>query len=155
MSFPRRKHPVHFPLVERFAQPGIVFLTVCTKGRKPILARDDVMTLLCESWHSAESWMVGRYIMLPDHLHLFCGPGHNVVRPLGQWVRYWKTLASRQWPRPEEQPIWQLVFWDTQLRRGQHYDEKWEYVRLNPVRAGLVMSPEAWPFQGELNELRW
>ena len=29
------------------------------------------------------------------------------------------------------------------------------YVRLNPVRAGLVNEADAWPHQGELNELRW
>jgi hypothetical protein len=28
-------------------------------------------------------------------------------------------------------------------------------VRRNPVRAGLVQSPDAWPFQGELHALRW
>ena len=32
---------------------------------------------------------------------------------------------------------------------------KWEYVVRNPVRAGLVNRREDWPFQGELNVLRW
>ena len=92
---------------------------------------------------------------MPNHLHLFCAPAESPERPLSQWVRYWKTLASRAWPRPEQQPVWQLDFWDTQLRRPAHYDEKWEYVRQNPVRAGLVVEPDEWPYQGELNELRW
>ena len=99
--------------------------------------------------------MVGRYIVMPDHLHLFCAPAENQPRPLGQWVRDWKTWASRRWPRPEEQPIWQLDFWDTQLRHGNHYSEKWEYVRLNPVRSGLVSESDNWMYQGELNELRF
>ncbi len=151
----RRKHPVHQTIVERFNEPSIIFLTVCTKGRKRILARTEVAALLCESWLQAESWMVGRFIIMPDHLHLFCVSAEVMERPLGQWVRYWKTLASRRWPRREEQPVWQLDFWDTQLRRPTQYDEKWEYVRQNPVRAGLVAEPEAWPHQGELHELRW
>jgi hypothetical protein len=46
-------------------------------------------------------------------------------------------------------------FLDTQLRPGMHYDEKWQYVRQNPVRAGLAADSDAWPHQGELNELRW
>jgi putative transposase len=96
----------------------------------------------------------GTFIVMPDHLHLFCATAENLTRPLGQWVRYWKTLASRRWPRRREQPIWQLDFWDTQLRRGAHYDEKWEYVRQNPVRGGLVVAADDWPHQGELNELR-
>lgn len=155
MMPPRRKHPVHQPFVERFNQPSIIFLTVCAQGRKRILASDEVVTLLRDSWQQATSWMVGRFIVLPDHLHLFCAPAENLARPLNQRVRYWKMLASRRWPRPAEQPVWQLDFWDTQLRRGTHYDEKWQYVRENPVRAQLVTEPDAWPHQGELNELRW
>jgi hypothetical protein len=41
------------------------------------------------------------------------------------------------------------------MRNEQHYHEKWEYVRLNPVRAGLAARADDWPWQGELNELRW
>jgi hypothetical protein len=41
------------------------------------------------------------------------------------------------------------------LRRGENYSDKWEYVRMNPVRAGLVADPDEWPYQGVLNELRW
>jgi putative transposase len=35
-----------------------------------------------------------------------------------------------------------------------HYDKKWEYVRQNPVRAGLVAEPDDWPHRGELQTLR-
>jgi len=60
-----------------------------------------------------------------------------------------------RWPHPEEQPIWQRDCWDTQMRRGQSYSEKWEYVRRNPVRAGLCTSADEWAFQGEMNFLTW
>jgi REP-associated tyrosine transposase len=152
---PRRKHPVHHSPMERFNEPSIIFLTDCTQERKRILASAEVALLLKDSWLQATSWMVGRFIIMPDHLHLFCAPGELPERPLAQWVRYWKTLAPRRWPRPAQQLIWQLDFWDTQLRKSAHYDEKWEYVRQNPVRAGLVRVREDWPYQGELNELRW
>ncbi len=75
--------------------------------------------------------------------------------PLRKWVQYWKALASREWPRAEEQPIWQNDVWDTQLRRGESYSAKWEYVRNNPVRHLLAASAEDWPYQGELQVLPW
>ena len=31
-----------------------------------------------------------------------------------------------------------------------HYDEKWEYIRQNPVRAGLVERVDEYPFGGSL-----
>jgi len=30
--------------------------------------------------------------------------------------------------------------------------EKWEYIRQNPVRAGLVSVPDDWPYQFQFNE---
>lgn len=62
-------------------------------------------------------------------------------------------MASRH---PVELPWrWQTDCWDTQMRSGEHYREKWEYVRHNPVRAGFVQRPEDWPWQGEPSVLRW
>jgi len=84
----------------------------------------------------------------------FCAPGDPTV-PLKAWVKYWKSMASRRWPRREEQPIWQKDFWDTQLRRDESYMEKWSYVLQSPVRNGLVAVPEDWPYAGELNVLSW
>jgi len=38
---------------------------------------------------------------------------------------------------------------------GQLLRAKWDYVKSNPVRHGLVLYPEQWPFKGELNPLSW
>ncbi len=51
--------------------------------------------------------------------------------------------------------LWQRDCWDTQIRDARHYEEKWAYVVLNPVRQSLVKTPSEWPSQGELNVLRW
>ncbi|MFB3881745.1 MAG: hypothetical protein ACE149_10800 [Armatimonadota bacterium] len=41
------------------------------------------------------------------------------------------------------------------LRSGESYGQKWEYVRMNPVRAGLVANPDDWPYQGEIVQIDW
>jgi hypothetical protein len=51
---------VHQPIVERFNEAPIIFLTVCTRNRKRILAHSEVVVLLRDSWHQATSWTVGR-----------------------------------------------------------------------------------------------
>ena len=133
----------------------IICLTVCTDKRKPILARDNVHQLLLASWQAADAWTVGRYVVMPNHIHLFCAPGSLEPVPLETWVQFWKSHSSRVWPRPTEQPVWQKSFWDTQLRRGDSYGNKWDYVLHNPVRHRLVARTEDWPYQGELNVLDW
>jgi len=41
------------------------------------------------------------------------------------------------------------------LRDGESYSQKWQYVRENPVRAGLVTCPEDWPHSGRVHEISW
>ena len=45
---------------------------------------------------------------------------------------------------------WQNGFHDHKFRTPESEQRKWEYVCLNPVRAGLVKVPEGWPFGGEI-----
>ena len=154
-DLPSRKRPIHLPPVEIPNSPIIVFVTVCAHRRKRILAQGDVKTLLLDCWQKTPGWIVGRYVIMPDHIHLFCAPSPGGDRSLDDWVRRWKSMASRRWPRPEEHPVWQRSFWDRQLRTNENYDEKWEYVKNNPVRAGLVQQANDWPFAGELCLLEW
>ncbi len=132
--------------------PTIVYVTVCTRRRAPWLATEAVHEGLCEVWTEADAWMVGRYCILPDHVHLFAGPGAHDV-PLDHWVQFWKSRFSKMALLGTGR--WEPGQWDTRLRNGESYDEKWEYVRNNPVRHGLVTHADDWPFEGELNVLDW
>ena len=39
---------------------------------------------------------------------------------------------------------------DHLLRSQESYSQKWDYVRMNPVRAKLCDAAEDWPYQGEI-----
>jgi len=148
---PTRKHPTHGV---RFVldQPTIVFDTVCTKGRRPWLANDEVHALLCEIWQDATAWLMGRYIILPDHIHFFAGATKSSIE-YDHWVTYWKSQFSKYHKNRDHR--WLTDHWDRRIRNAASYAVKWEYVRGNAVRHGLVDKPEEWPFQGEIHELRW
>jgi len=154
-SEPGRRRLPHFAPLEFPNQSILQFVTVCVAQRRPLLAREDVATLLIDCWRRANHWRVGRYVIMPDHIHLFCAPAKFPYTPLKKWVQFWRSEASRHWPRPGENPLWQRDFFDRQLRSGESYHEKWLYVLHNPVRAGLVTTPDRWPFQGEINPLSW
>lgn len=152
---PERKHPAHFATHENENRSIVVFVTVCVHRRRSLLANTNVHQLLLSAWSQADHWQIGRYVVMPDHLHFFCAPNLWPPSPLGDWIRYWKNLSTRAWKRTEEKPIWQKDFWDTQLRAGDSYARKWEYVCNNPVRRGMVARASDWPFAGEIHELRW
>jgi putative transposase len=152
-DLPQRKRPAHLPNIERHNQPIILFVTVCTSDRREILTSERVHSSLVRLWAQARQYHIGRYILMPEHLHLFCSPASREAENVKGWVAYWKRLASIE--LKELSPLWQRECWDTQLRDVGHYGDKWEYVVRNPVRKGLVSRSEDWPYQGCLNELRW
>jgi len=78
--------------------------------------------------------LIGRYVVMPDHVHFFC------AEPFGG--------ARHSLSRSISPPIWQAQFFDHILRTSDSYGEKWAYVRENPVRKGLAISWEQWPYQG-------
>lgn len=150
-----RKRPARCPLHDVGNRTNLIFITVCTHKRKRILTRPDVQDLLIQLWCDTSHWIVGRYVLMPDHLHLFCAPTCRDPKNVRDWIAFWKSRAATNWPRPREGPIWQREAWDRQVRRGESYEEKWSYTRNNPIRAGLATSLKDWPYQGELNILPW
>jgi REP-associated tyrosine transposase len=153
VAVPDRRRPAHPPVFERVNSPTIVFVTVCTARRRQVLANPDAVATLRSAWRAADTWLVGRYVVMPDHVHLFCTPRTDVT--LVRWVGFWKRMATRWWPDRDLRPVWQRDCWDTQLRTEASHDDKREYVRHNPVRHGLVRHPDEWPFEGEMNLLDW
>ena len=144
-----RKKPVHGVEILPNTQT-IVFVTICTKHRNPWLATPENHLGLRAAWSDAQAWLVGRYVLMPDHLHVFVAPG-RLEFSLENWITYWKRQFTKQ--RGVTGQHWQPNHWDTRLRSGESYDEKWSYVRENPVRAGLVATANDWPYQGEMNVL--
>ena len=92
---------------------------------------------------------------MPDHIHLFAGFGPESIS-LSAWMKSLKnaiskTLKSATFPAPH----WQRGFFDHVIRSEESYEQKWLYVRENPVRAGLVHEAEDWPYAGDIGELRY
>src|SRR5215470_14461816 len=98
MSVPVRRKPIHQPILELKGRPTVVMLTVCTAQRKRILANDRAVELVIRAWRAADVWLVGRYVVLPDHIHLFCAPcdGHSWMA-LKQWGRFWTSAVLQSW----------------------------------------------------------
>jgi REP-associated tyrosine transposase len=153
----------HLRRLERiWIDAPIYFVTTCTKNRRQFLASDEMAKVLIREWHAAHKrhgWAIGRYVIMPDHVHFFCRPELN-AKTLSEFVGNWKSWTSRKihalnLPRstPAATTLWQREFFDHVLRSSESYSEKWNYVRENPVRAGLVSAADDWPYAGEVETL--
>ena len=135
----------------------IVFITAVTIDRDPILACDRAHHILRDIWLRSpafDGWSVGRYTIMPDHVHLFARATQD-AKPLSRWVQTWKSLSSRRLMENSEvrSPVWQRDYFDRYLRSADNYTQKWNYVSENPVRKGLVQSTTDWPWKGVLEDL--
>ena len=133
----------------------IYFVTACTQGRRPLLAQEVVHeALVAYFMKGAERGVaVGRYILMPDHLHLFVAFAPQAPK-LSEWVKGLKRAVVIVLNQSGiAGPFWQRGFFDHVLRSAESYGQKWSYVQENPVRAGLATRASDWPFQGEIYPL--
>jgi putative transposase len=70
---------------------------------------------------------------------------------LGRWISALKqALAKSATLSRANGKIWEEGFFDHVLRSNESYSQKWNYVRENPMRVGLVKSAADWRYQGEI-----
>jgi putative transposase len=141
----------HLARLERvWVEPPIFFVTTCIDNRRSELANAPMHAICCEVWHNVQQscgWRVGRYVLMPNHVHFFCAPrddGRRLQVFVGKWKEWTAKYAHRRCSTTV--PLWQDEFFDHVLRSKDNYEEKWKYVRDNPVRAGLVATADDWPY---------
>ena len=87
---------------------------------------------------------------MPDHLHAIVAfPGSaSMKQVVGDWKRFLARSAGIRWQRD---------FFDHRLRDHHQTTETLAYIRMNPVRRGLVASADQWPwvFESTDREAPW
>jgi REP element-mobilizing transposase RayT len=146
-------HPAHPPPVIRANNPTVLFVTICVCPRRRILANEVAHFAMNQAWQGSTHWLVGRYMVMPDHVHFFCSPGTHQPPGIRRWSGFWKRAVGKV--DPSLKRVFQEDCWDVQIRDAAHFDEKLSYMMNNPVRAGLVESSDQWPYQGKVHEVGW
>jgi putative transposase len=109
-----REYPKIPPRLRRiFAHNPLFFVTFCTYERRKSLATDAVHTAFVSfatRAHLDQNVAVGRYVIMPDHIHLFVrGPDDF---QLGLWVGMLKQALAKHIALAGTSPIWQRGFFD-------------------------------------------
>lgn len=124
------------------ADGAIFFITVCAKPRgNNSLCRHDVPARLWESVlyrTNIGQWWPHLFLVMPDHVHAMLSFASE--RGMRKTTSDWKRFTAREFGVE-----WQRDFFDHRLRKDESFVEKANYVRMNPVRAGLVGRPKDWP----------
>jgi REP element-mobilizing transposase RayT len=97
------------------------------------------------------------WVVMPNHVHVLLQPIHDWT--VAKIVASWKKFTARgicDFRRAGNpgtanllighklSPVWHQEYWDRFIRNEHHFRQALEYIRQNPVKAGLVARPEEW-----------
>ncbi|MEI6862132.1 MAG: transposase [Verrucomicrobiota bacterium] len=117
-----------------------IAINAAKRGGTPLLAGHTAAGLIASvrHLHDRGDWFARLFVVMPDHVHgLISFPSDQA---LAQRIAAWKGYTAKSL-RVE----WQQRFFDHRLRNDESLNEKAHYIRMNPVRAGLVAQADAWP----------
>ena len=139
-----------------YAARRVYFVTIVTAERRKAFLDSRVATATVECLRDLRARMnfyIYVYCLMPDHLHALIGLGES-GRTLGAICGAFKSLSTRAYWRWHKGRLWQRQFFDHVVRNEEDFIETVEYVKLNPVRKGLVDRWEQWPYTGRVDYLR-
>ena len=127
------------------------------QGFRSAKSRDRFLAIL-EQTRQRYRFVVVEYVVMPEHVHLLLsgpevGTPSKVMQVLKQ--RTSRALLPKRGPSdprqanlfgeaPERLPFWQARFYDFNVWTASKRVEKLNYMHQNPVKRGLVSTPEDW-----------
>lgn len=139
--------------------PGAVcFLTWRVAPGRHLDPEDRTLALNAVRHWDGTRWVVYTAVVMPDHVHVLARPRpvsagqpDAGVYPLADLLHSVKSYSAKAINRRQGRAggVWQDERYDRIVRDAREFDETWEYIRNNPVAAGLVSVPEeyAWLYE--------
>jgi putative transposase len=132
--------------------PKTVSFTACIhRRRRPFLDEGIVREFQSHLEISAGRFacVVPIYCFMPDHLHVMIQGVENHSRPK-EAIDDFKYTTGRWLAASRLEFEWQEDYHDRIMRASEDWRAHAFYIFLNPVRAGLVADPYAYPFTGSI-----
>jgi len=93
-----------------------------------------------------ERYRLDAWTILPNHAHALFQP--LAPHTLGGIVLSWKSFTARRINAllGRQGALWQEEYFDRFVRDEEHFAATTQYIRENPVKAGLASHAEDWPW---------
>jgi putative transposase len=88
-----------------------------------------------------------RYVIMPNHVHTLWRPAASLAVLL-RFVKGPTARSANEVLKREGQPFWEEEYFDRLVRTADEARRIRLYIAANPVRAGLVASPEEYLWRG-------
>jgi putative transposase len=123
------------------------FITTVTWRRLPIFRNEGRARLLIDvlfDYREQGKYLLHEFVIMPDHVHALITPKPEIS--LERAVQFIKGGFSYRLRKEEKMEVWQPSFTNHRIRDMEDYERHREYIRLNPVRAKLVVDAKEYPY---------
>jgi putative transposase len=129
-----------------FLSDRFFFVTVRLLERRRKLDDADFerLALAIHRARAEHPFFLTAWVLLPTHWHAICGLNYplTIVEVLKS-IKNSSTILVND-GRGTSGEVWQGRYFDRALRTVKEYNEKVDYIHLNPVKAGLAARPQDW-----------
>jgi putative transposase len=149
--------PVQFFQVNRrnlphFQEPGrVYFLTWRCRQEQRLAPEERGLVLAALLHYNDNKWEVSAVVIMPDHVHALVKPlphleggVYNLAEIIHSVKRFSVYEINKR--RGAKGSLWQDERYDRIVRDEAEFLGKWNYLRNNPVKAGLTDRPENYPW---------
>lgn len=122
------------------------FVSTQTEGRKPFFRHERwarLMVTTLEHYAKTE-YTLHAYVIMPDHFHLLITPSRTIEKSVQMIKGGFSFRAKNEFAW--NGGIWQEGFTDHRIRDEGDWRCHLEYIRQNPVRAGLASESVLYPY---------
>lgn len=101
--------------------------------------------------HDGQRHDLVAWVVMPTHVHVMIRPlgGHSLPRIVQSWKSFTGKRLKALFPHAcADGEFWKREYWDRFIRDETHFHNAVAYIHQNPVKAGLVSSPDEWPYLG-------
>ena len=138
------------PRLKRYYGAGDLHFITCSCYRRQSLLgtteHRDLFLAVLEQVRRRYQFVVAGYVVMPEHIHLLIGePQVKTPSTVMQTLKIGfarRVLAQGRLLDQTPQHIWKKRFYDFNVWTEHKRIEKLRYMHRNPVKRGLVVSPE-------------
>jgi putative transposase len=126
---------------------SIYFVRGASFQKQSLFQSDRMAGLLLEvllTYRSQRKYLLHEFVIMPDHFHLLITPTLTLERALQLIKGGFSFRAKRELGFGGE--IWQKSFHDRRVRDWEEYCAYRWYIHLNPVKKGLALAAEDFPY---------
>ena len=137
---------------------AVYFITFNTWEKLELTPAARQVVLNACKFFDRQRYQIFCLVVMPDHVHMLMQPlekSDNKFWSLSSILHSMKSYSSKQIPKVMKHigTVWQDERHDHIVRDEREFQVFWEYIRQNPVKAGLSVTPEEYPFFWQMYEV--